>query len=59
MGAYRTGTNDTQANNGGTNSGYDNSILSVQDSLLRFRLHVGSSGRALGAAPYPRLLSEG
>lgn len=60
-GAYSTGTNDTQGNSG-TNSGYDNSILSVGPSsdptkgnVMKFRCHVSPAGRDIGAAPYPKL----
>ncbi len=54
-GAYDTGWNDTAGKNLATNSGYDNNILSVQDSVLRMRLHTRADGRQVGAAPFPKL----
>ena len=57
--AYPTGYNDTEANNAGTNSGYDNTILSVSNSQLHIRQHVDSTGRALGAVLWPALPGYG
>lgn len=58
-GAYNTGWPDTQGNpnnnSNPTNSGYDNNILSVQDGILRKRLHTRADGRQVAATPYPRL----
>lgn len=62
FGAYASGSRDTYSKNINTSgtSRYNNSILSVVNGILRFRLHVDSAtGQPWGAAPWPNFNGTG